>query len=75
MGEPPIKEDLRTHTVSTRCSPRSHRGGRCFFISLKDKDPNAADAYVVAPNLNKGNRQIAHGVSQVLRPLDLPPKA
>lgn len=46
-----------------------------FFISLKDKDPNAANAYVVAPNLNKGNQQIAHGVSQVLRPLDLPPKA
>lgn len=46
-----------------------------FFIALLDKDPNAANAYVVAPNLNKGNRQIAHGVSQVLRPLDLPPKA
>lgn len=46
-----------------------------FFISLKDKDPNAANAYVVAPNLNQGNRQIAHGVSQVLRPLDLPPTA
>jgi uncharacterized surface protein with fasciclin (FAS1) repeats len=41
------------------------------LVSLKDADPDAANAYVVQPNLNKGNRQIAHGISEVLRPVDL----
>jgi uncharacterized surface protein with fasciclin (FAS1) repeats len=44
-------------------------------ITLIDKDPNARNAKVVKVNINKGNKQIAHGVSQVLRPLDLPPTA
>ncbi len=42
-------------------------------IALKDKDPNFANAIVAIPDINKGNKQIAHGVTQVLRPLDLPP--
>ena len=34
---------------------------------------DAKNAYVIpaARNINKGNRQIAHGVSAVLRPSDL----
>ena len=44
--------------------------GRCF-ISLVDADPTDRNPYVVRPNLNKGNAQIAHGISEVLRPLDL----
>jgi len=40
-------------------------------ISLVDKDPNAANPTVTAPDINKGNRQIAHGITRVLRPLDL----
>jgi len=40
-------------------------------ISLVDKDPNSANPAVTAPDINKGNRQIAHGISRVLRPLDL----
>ncbi|MFI7588277.1 fasciclin domain-containing protein [Spongisporangium articulatum] len=40
-------------------------------IGLKDKDPNARDAHVKVVNLNYGNKQIAHGVDRVLRPLDL----
>lgn len=40
-------------------------------ISLVDKDPNAANPAVAVPDINKGNRQIAHGISRVLRPLDL----
>ncbi len=43
----------------------------CFFVSLKDADPDDANPYVVAPNLNKGNKQIAHGISEVLRPVNL----
>ena len=46
------------------------KSGRVFLV---DKDRDAKDAYVLpaAKNLNQGNRQIAHGVSAVLRPFDL----
>jgi uncharacterized surface protein with fasciclin (FAS1) repeats len=42
-------------------------------ITLKDKDKNAEDPQVVlkALDLNKGNKQIAHGIDRVLRPIDL----
>ena len=42
-------------------------------VYLVDKDRDAKDAYVLAAakNLNKGNRQIAHGITSVLRPFDL----
>jgi hypothetical protein len=41
------------------------------LVILKDADRNDADPFVVRFNLNKGNRQIAHGISLVLRPVDL----
>jgi hypothetical protein len=41
------------------------RDGR---VRLVDADPDDANAVVVARDLNKGNQQIAHGVSRVLRP-------
>jgi hypothetical protein len=44
--------------------------GRCF-VSLVDNDPTDRNPFVVRANLNKGNAQIAHGISEVLRPLDL----
>jgi uncharacterized surface protein with fasciclin (FAS1) repeats len=44
-------------------------------IYLQDKDPNARNPQVIAPNINKGNRQIAHAINRVLRPVDLPPVA
>lgn len=47
-------------------------GGRIY---LQDKDGNASNPYVLVADINKGNRQIAHGISRVLRPLDLPPLA
>jgi uncharacterized surface protein with fasciclin (FAS1) repeats len=42
-------------------------------ILLVDQDPDARNAFVypALSNINQGNRQIAHGVSQVLRPIDL----
>jgi uncharacterized surface protein with fasciclin (FAS1) repeats len=43
------------------------------FVRLVDKDPNARNPVVMTPNINKGNKQIAHGITRVLRPLDLPP--
>ena len=44
---------------------------RCWVVILKDNDPNARNPIVVQPNLNKGNRQIGHGINRVLRPVDL----
>ena len=40
-------------------------------VKLKDKDYNAYNARIVAFDINKGNKQIAHGINRVLRPLDL----
>lgn len=44
-------------------------------IRLVDKDRNSRNATVIVTNINRGNKQIAHGVDRVLRPLDLPPTA
>jgi uncharacterized surface protein with fasciclin (FAS1) repeats len=44
---------------------RGHR------VKLVDADRNDANPYVVRRNLNRGNVQIAHGISQVLRPVNL----
>ena len=43
------------------------------LIRLKDNDPNDRDPYIVRSkfDINKGNEQIAHGISRVLRPADL----
>lgn len=46
------------------------RHGHVFLVDADRNDPNAR----VQPwlrNINQGNRQIIHGVSQVLRPIDL----
>lgn len=42
-------------------------------VVLVDADKNDKNARVIPAlkNINKGNKQIAHGVSQVLRPIDL----
>lgn len=34
-----------------------------LFVSLKDADPNDRNPFVLLPNLNRGNRQIAHGIT------------
>jgi uncharacterized surface protein with fasciclin (FAS1) repeats len=44
-------------------------------LFLQDKDPNARNPRGVVMNINLGNRQIAHAIDRVLRPLDLPPVA
>ncbi len=43
------------------------------LVYLIDQDGDAKNAFVLpaAKNVNKGNRQIAHGVRTVLRPFDL----
>ncbi|MBL0748990.1 fasciclin domain-containing protein [Nocardioides baculatus] len=42
-------------------------------ITLKDKDKGAQDPKVIlsALDLNKGNKQVAHGIDRVLRPITL----
>jgi uncharacterized surface protein with fasciclin (FAS1) repeats len=42
-------------------------------VKLRDLDRNDANARVIkaARNINQGNKQIAHGISRVLRPVDL----
>jgi methyl coenzyme M reductase beta subunit len=43
-------------------------------VRLVDADTDSLNPKVIrkAANINKGNKQIAHGISRVLRPLDLP---
>lgn len=45
------------------------RGKKHPAVVLRDKDPNVANPKVVAPDINKGNRQIAHGINRVLLPV------
>ena len=47
--------------------------GRLPIVSLRDQDPNDVDPFLnpSALDINKGNKQIAHGIVLVLRPLDL----
>ncbi len=44
------------------------------LVKLDDADTNAPNPYLnpFALNINKGNKQIAHGITAVLRPVDLP---
>lgn len=43
------------------------------LIQLKDDDPSDRDPLIILKrfDLNKGNKQIAHGIDAVLRPIDL----
>lgn len=40
-------------------------------VKLLDADRNDANPRIVQKNINKGNRQIAHGINRVLRPVNL----
>jgi uncharacterized surface protein with fasciclin (FAS1) repeats len=42
-------------------------------VKLSDKDYNSRNPRVNKADINKGNKQIAHGIDRVLRPMDLPP--
>ncbi|WP_310526492.1 hypothetical protein [Nocardioides sp.] len=41
-----------------------------FLIDAAKNDRNPR-VRVAAKNINKGNKQIAHGINRVLRPIDL----
>jgi uncharacterized surface protein with fasciclin (FAS1) repeats len=55
-----------TVRVSRNCLPWLTR------VTLRDADTNDRDPRVVAFDINRGNRQIAHAIDAVLRPVDLP---
>jgi uncharacterized surface protein with fasciclin (FAS1) repeats len=44
---------------------------KCVFVQLVDADTDDANPYVVKADINKGNKQIAHGIDRVLRPINL----
>ena len=56
----------KTIKVDVRTKPR-------VSVTLEDKDQDARDprAVLKALDLNKGNKQVAHGIDRVLRPIDL----
>lgn len=56
-----------TVTVDVRC--RWHNTG---VIRLVDADSSDRDPYIIKFDINKGNKQIAHAIDRVLRPIDLP---
>ena len=46
---------------------------QCWYrVTLVDADRNDRNPAVVKFNINKGNKQIAHAIDRVLRPVDLP---
>jgi uncharacterized surface protein with fasciclin (FAS1) repeats len=49
------------------------RGAKSMSIRLQDQDRNARNPRVIlsATDINKGNKQVAHGIDRVLRPIDL----
>ncbi len=65
-----LRSDGATLTTASGGTVKVDVAWRCF-VSLVDNDPTDRNPYVVRADLNKGNAQIAHGISEVLRPLDL----
>lgn len=70
--------DARTALRSDGAQLTTAQGGKVTVdvrsgkrIYLVDADPDDRNARVVQADINKGNRQIAHGISQVLRPVNL----
>ena len=41
-------------------------------VTIKDLSKTSSNARVIQVDINKGNKQIAHGINRVLRPIDLP---
>ena len=47
--------------------------GNGKLIKISDRDYNSRNARVIGVDVNAGNKQIAHVVDRVIRPVDLPP--
>ena len=60
--------NVRLHTAAgVSLKVRVVRG----TIFLQDMDPDARNPRVIVADINKGNRQIAHAIDRVLRPVNL----
>ncbi len=57
--------------LKTALGPRIKVNVEHGSIRLIDKDRNDLNPEVIVVNINKGNKQIAHGINRVLRPVDL----
>lgn len=53
-------------TVDVKRNCEGHK-----VVRLLDLDPDSWNPRIVQRDINKGNRQIAHGINRVLRPVDL----
>jgi len=60
---------LEGASVTVDVHPRQSDGRK--VVRLVDLDPNAWNPRIVQANINRGNKQIAHGINFVLRPADL----
>ncbi|MDP3966686.1 MAG: fasciclin domain-containing protein [Nocardioides sp.] len=61
-----------TTALGTKVGVRVKGEGKRTRVVLVDRDRDATNPRVVVFNINKGNKQIAHGINRVLRPIDLP---
>jgi uncharacterized surface protein with fasciclin (FAS1) repeats len=61
---------LETALSGETLKVRVRHDGRVVLVDA-DRDDKNARVIGDLKNINKGNRQIAHGINQVLRPLDL----
>lgn len=67
---------LNEQTLATALTPKTFKVVVAETgIYLQDLDSNAGNPKVVQTDINKWNYQVAHGISAVLRPIDLPPLA
>ena len=57
--------------LTTAAGPKLKVAVKNGKVTLVDKDRDATNATVIVPDINKGNKQIAHGIDRVLRPADL----
>ncbi len=68
-----LKSDGAALKTATGASIKVDVYGYCWkTVKLIDADRSDRDPRIVSFDLNKGNRQIAHGIDRVLRPSDLP---
>jgi uncharacterized surface protein with fasciclin (FAS1) repeats len=66
-----LKSDKAVLTTAAGPTIKVRVTGKGLFI--QDQDYNSRNPQVIATDVNKGNRQIAHVINRVLRPVDLPP--
>ncbi|MFC4066952.1 fasciclin domain-containing protein [Actinoplanes subglobosus] len=67
-----LKSDNAKLKTAAGASIKVNVWGHGRKISIIDLDYSDRNARVVRVDINKNNRQIAHGVDRVLRPIDLP---